>query len=110
MMRGIQKVAEMGDFVPAAIGAGVGGAGAYALANHLAGPMMAAKQQAFVTAAKEFGAAKAIPVMAGAVGALLLGSMIASHLKAKHRREMMSAQWQAANQYSTPQQVTEAYK
>jgi hypothetical protein len=102
----------MSDYSPKSVagiaGAGVGGIGGYMLAEQLAGPMIREKQKAFAAAAKEFAAVKSIPLMAGAVGALLVSTMVASHLKAKHRRELMSQQYQQANQFVQPAQIPNA--
>jgi hypothetical protein len=82
MMRGIQKLAELDS--PLVAGGAVG-LGTAALAHHMLGGPLAKREEALKKALSSYATIKSIPLVVGAVTALLVGSMVAARMSNKQQ-------------------------
>lgn len=90
MMRGIQKLAELGT--TAILGGGAAGLGAYALANSMTRGTAEIQRKAMEKAIETYAKTRATPLVAGAITALIVGAMVASKIKSRAQQPTVTPQ------------------
>ena len=87
-IRGIQKLATLASSLtnPVTLAGGAAGLGTMALIHSIMDNSLAAKKQVLDKALGDYAKAKSVPLLAGAITALLVGAMVASKVRAQQSR------------------------
>jgi len=97
-IRGIQKFASLSlPSAPTLVG-GAAGIGAMALTHSIMEKSLNAKRQLLDNAMRDYAKTRSVPLIAGAITALLVGSMVASKMRSQQNRPTPFTPTQALQQ------------